>query len=322
MAPIIDAHVHLFDHGFLPSAWHDATAWRWATRTFPSRDPEIVRGKIMDGLVDPGGELLRAEMDRVGIDSSVVIGLDWGWALGEQDVPIEDVHEAYRAIQAGDVGGLAGRFFGVVGIDPRRPNALEMTEKLIVDHRFRGYKLYPPCGYHPYDEACQPLLELCQELGVPVIVHSAPVGYPMRTRFAHPHGVNDVQAEHPELVLVLAHAGHGGWEAEAKDMAVRHPGTYLELSNWNHDIDIDADATAHAVLAMRDAVGAHRILFGSDHFGGRRFSGGTNLPRWIDFFRDLPQRAPRLGSSISTEEIDLILGLNAARVYDIPVTGA
>ena len=322
MAPIIDAHVHLFDHGYLPSAWHDATAWRWSARTHPARDPRLVRDKIMDGLVDPGAELLRAEMDRVGIASCVVIALDWGLALGEQDVSIEDVHESYRAIQAGDVGGLAGRFFSVVGIDPRRPNSLQMTEKLIVDHGFRGYKLYPPCGYHPYDEVCLPILAACRDLGVPVVVHCAPVGYPMRTRFAHPHGVNDVQTAFPDLALVLAHAGHGGWEREAQAMAARHPGTYLELSNWNQDIDVDADATAAAILAMRDAVGAHRILFGSDHFGGRRFSGRDELPRWIDFLQDLPNRAPRLGSSISKEEIDLILGLNAARVYSIPVAEA
>lgn len=317
MPPIVDAHVHLFDYGFLPPGWHDATAWRWSARTFPPRDPSVVRDRIEEGLVDPDGSLLKAELDRVGLDAAVCIALDWEIALGPQAVPLEQVHEHYRQIQAGQRGSLMGRFFAVAGLDPRREGALELLHHLLTDGGFKGYKLYPPCGYHPYDDVCHPFLRLCRELGRPVVIHSAPSGYPMRTRFAHPYGVNDVQTAFPELTLVLAHAGHGGWGVEARAMAARHPNTYLELSNYNDDIDHDPDGTAQAILAMRDAVGAHRLIFGSDHFGGRRFSGRDGLPRWIDFIRELPKRAVRLGSSMSDEEVDLILGENARRVFKL-----
>jgi predicted TIM-barrel fold metal-dependent hydrolase len=316
---IIDAHVHLFDHGYIPPAWHDATAWRWSARTFPARDASGLRARIMDGLVDPNAELLGQDLDKLGIDAVVCIGLDWSVALGPQDVSLEDMHELYRSVQMGEVGSLKGRFFTIAGIDPRREGAVPLLDRFVLENQCKGLKLYPPCGYYPYDEACQPLLARCRELGVPVVVHSSPGGYPMRTRFAHPYGISDVQVAYPELTIVLAHAGHGGWVNEAKDVAARHPNTYLELSNWQHDLASDPDGVASRIIALRNAVGAHRIIFGSDNFGGRRFGGSTERSTWISFLQELPKRATQLGSSFSTEEVELILGQNAIRVYGLEV---
>jgi uncharacterized protein len=319
---IVDAHVHLFNDGFLPPAWHDATAWRWSTRTFPARDASGLRARIMAGLVDPDTEFLRQGMESLGLDAVACIALDWTVTLGPQKVSLEDMHDFYRSVQDGELGSLKGRFFTIAGIDPRRENALALLDRFVVENGCKGLKLYPPCGYYPYDDACQPLLARCRELGVPVVIHSSPGGYPMRSRFAHPHGVSDVQVAFPELTIVLAHAGHGGWIDEATDVAARHPNTYLELSNWQHDLASDPDGVARRLIGLRDAVGAHRIIFGSDNFGGRRFASATERADWIGFIQDLPKRASELGSSFSAEEIDLILGGNAIRVYGLDVAGA
>ena len=276
----------------------------------------------MDGLVDPGAELLSQDLDKLGIDAVVCIGLDWSVALGPQDVSLEDMHELYRSVQTGEVGGLKGRFFTVAGIDPRRADAVRLLDHFVLENGCKGLKLYPPCGYYPYDEVCQPLLGRCRELGVPVVIHSSPGGYPMRTRFAHPHGISDVQATFPELTIVMAHAGQGGWVDEARDVAARHPNTYLELSNWQHDLASDPDGVALRIIDLRDAVGAHRIIFGSDNFGGKRFGGSTERSTWISFIQEMPKRATQLGSSFSAEEVELILGQNAIRVYDLEVESA
>lgn len=314
---VIDAHIHLFDRGFLPSAWHDATAWRWSVRTFPPRDPALIRDRIEEGLADPDGALLAAEMDRVGMDAAVCLPLDWGLALGESEVGIDEIHDRYQALTTGSLGNLTGRFFSAIGVDPRRPGAYEMVSERLATGHFVAVKLYPPCGYYPYEEVCHPIYELCLQHGVPVIIHTATVGYPMRTRFAHPFAVNDVQSLFPDLQIILAHAGHGQWAGAARQVAARHPGTYLELSNWNEDFESNPEGSIRSILAMRDAVGAHRILFGSDHFGGTRFSGGTRLPGWIDFVRELPERAAVLGLDISAEEVGLILGENANRLFKL-----
>jgi hypothetical protein len=66
-------------------------------------------------------------------------------------------------------------------------------------------------------------------------------------------------------------------------------------------------------------VGAHRILLGSDHFSGPRFSGDrSQLPRWVGFLRDLPRVGAQYGVRFSEEEMALILGGNAQRLVKLP----
>ena len=43
----------------------------------------------------------------------------------------------------------------------------------------------------------------------------------------------------------------------------------------------------------------------------------TRLPGWIDFVRELPERAAVLGLDISAEEVGLILGENANRLFKL-----
>ena len=70
---------------------------------------------------------------------------------------------------------------------------------------------------------------------------------------------------------------------------------------------------------QQQLVGAHRILLGSDHFSGPRFSGErSRLPHWVAFLRDLPRTGARYGVAFSDEEMALILGGNAQRILNLP----
>ncbi len=74
---------------------------------------------------------------------------------------------------------------------------------------------------------------------------------------------------------------------------------------------------------MRDEVGAHKILFASDNVAGPATEGEKSwLPRWVDFFRTLPERASECGYSFSKEEVDWILGENAIRLMRLDVKDA
>jgi predicted TIM-barrel fold metal-dependent hydrolase len=44
-------------------------------------------------------------------------------------------------------------------VDPRHDGIVEKTIALIEQHGFRGIKLYPPTGYHPFDPRLWPLYE-------------------------------------------------------------------------------------------------------------------------------------------------------------------
>jgi uncharacterized protein len=119
------------------------------------------------------------------------------------------------------------------GVDPRHDDVVDRTIVLLEQHGFRGIKLYPPTGFHPYDRRLWPLYEYAEERGVPVLTHCkfpASVQYrgeptpEMRTdpatgdvldlgrdellrRFTDPDACLPVLERFPRLRLCLAHFG-------------------------------------------------------------------------------------------------------------------
>lgn len=312
---IIDAHVHTFPAGALPGAMHDATAREWAYGVWPHRDPAAIRHKIEPGFTDPDGSTLIADLDAAGVDAGVIMMLDHGIGFGEEaplSVPALLAH--YGEVQA----RYPGRLYAFAAADPRRPDAVELLKAGVHEHGLRGLKLYPPNGYHPGDPVCHPLLAACTELGVPVLVHTAMMTYPLRGHYANPLYMAEVQKRYPDLSLIFGHAGYSLWAEEAALTVAGHESSYLEISQWDRLLGSDEERLIRTLGRMRDHVGPHRILYGSDHISGPRYSGARNtLPDLVAFLRDLPERAAPYGVTFTREESDLILGGNAARILGI-----
>jgi predicted TIM-barrel fold metal-dependent hydrolase len=69
---------------------------------------------------------------------------------------------------------------------------------------------------------------------------------------------------------------------------------------------------------MRRHLGAHRLLFGSDIIRGPRSDpDGDDLMEWIGLTRGLAEPYQGGPPVLSAEELELVLGGNAARVYRI-----
>ncbi len=123
-------------------------------------------------------------------------------------------------------------------VDPRHERIVEKTIELVEEHGFRGLKLYPPTGYHPYDHRLWPLYEYAQEHNVPVLTHcSRPASVQYRgdptvemrtdpvtgevldagrlellTRFTDPDAYVPLLERFPKLRVCLAHfGGDGDW---------------------------------------------------------------------------------------------------------------
>jgi predicted TIM-barrel fold metal-dependent hydrolase len=215
---------------------------------------------------------------------------------------------------------LPGKFYAVGGVDPRRPDAADIARRALEDDGLRGIKLYPPSGFFPSDPKCYPIYDLCAEMGRPVVFHTALIGYPHDASYANPLGVMGVQKDFPHLTIVLAHSGHPSWGAEAIEVAAAHPNTYQELSNWNHELHSETarEGVLQTLAQMRNHVGAHRMMFGSDHLGGPRFSGGrSGMGTWRQFIADTVNNPAFGRRSMTSAEVDLILGGNASRVYSL-----
>ncbi len=315
MARVIDAHAHIFNHGFLPKRHNWFNAMEWAYRRPPFRDPEVVLPRIMPGLVDPEGTWLISQMDEAGIDIAVLLTLDYGIMMAEdQEASLDEMHRFYADIMK----KYPGRVTAFAGPDPRRPGAIELFERAVKEYGLRGLKMYPNNGYYPYDQACYPFYERCQAWEIPILSHIAPNSPPHRSRFAHPMNYGDVIVDFPDLMLWWGHAGYPIWWDETLAVMGRHIHSYLEVSLWHSAVREDEGAFIKRLAKARDQIGAHRILWGSDAQYSRRYSGPTSLygfgmKRWVDWWKELPATAKKYGVTFTHEEVDWMLGENAAR---------
>lgn len=309
MTLCVDAHVHVYEEGDWPPRWFDYAAEQWASRG-PGRLPEQVRDKMEEGLADPGAERLLSQMTATGVDASVLLGLDW--ELGMDSRPRNhprQIHERYGRLMR-DSGG---RIVAFAGVDPRRPDAEDIFAEALDRHGLRGLKLYPPAGFHVYDDAVDPLISACRDAGLPLAVHCGETLGMLRPRFSNPLFVQDVQRRYPHLTIFIAHAGATWWWDEAVAVAEAGVHTYLELSSWQQVAYEDEDAFVRRLGRAVRSLGPEKIMFGSDHISGRRVRGEASYRRWIDWFRELPSLGRKYGVALSSADVDAMLGGNAAR---------
>jgi len=308
---IVDAHLHHYERGFFSPRWHDYVALSWGTRNTPERDPSLIRDKIEPGMEDPDGVRMVEHMDAAGVDVGVLLPLDWELGFRQPaPVGIRQMHE----IIAGVASRHAGRFVAFAGIDPQREDAVSLFEWAVQDLGMKGLKLYPPTGFYPYDKRVYPLYERCEAWGLPVLVHAGGPGIALLpARYANPVFLQDVQADFPAMKLWIGHAGHRIYWQEAAAVAAVGINTYLELSTWQTIALEEEEFYVRWLAGVRDRVGAHRLVWGSDHIAGTRVRGVDKLVDWVAWFRELPERATKYGLAFSPEEVDLLLGGNAAR---------
>ena len=308
---VVDTHLHHYERGFMSPKWHDYVARSWGTRNPPEKDPAIIRPKIEAGMEDPNGDRMVEHMDAAGIDVGVLLPMDWELGFKQPaPVSIERMHE----IIAGVARRHEGRFVAFAGFDPQRPNVVELFDWAIEKLQMRGLKLYPNTGWYPYDKRAYPLYERCEALGLPILCHTGGPGIALLpSRYANPIFLQDVQADFPGLKLWIGHAGHRIFWEEAAAVAAVGINTYLELSTWQQIALEEEEFYVRWLARVRDRVGVHRLVWGSDHIAGTRVRGMDKLVDWAEWFRGLPERAKKYGLKFTQDDVDLILGGNAAR---------
>lgn len=149
------------------------------------------------------------------------------------------------------VAGIPGAS-GLVWANPRIPGNIEESIAWLDDPNFVGVKLHPLIdAFHPNDPALYPLVDVCIERKMPILIHS---GHPI---FTLPWSIEELAVSHPEARIVMAHMGHGNivYINAAIDIAERRPNVYLETSGMPMHSKI-----AEAV----ERVGPTRVMYGSD----------------------------------------------------------
>ena len=304
---IIDSHVHLWSGDFIAKPFWDSLAMLFSTH---SGKPVEVIAERMPSIWDETGDSLIEDMNNAGIDRSWASALDLGLlpAVGEAKYSITEINRRCAEVYE----RFKGRIIAFVSVDPRRDEAAELLETGVKNWGMRGLKLLPACGFYPNDENCYKLYKKAAELGIPVLVHTGPEAAPLYSKYCYPIYLDEVANDFPELTIIAAHAGFCWWP-EALSIAGNRPNIYLDLAGWQpRAVRHTVDEFYKPLRMMIDAVGSSRILFGSDWSAFRSFEGGQT--GWVNVFKELPGTAKDAGIAFTQDEIDAILGENAARI--------
>ncbi len=232
----------------------------------------------------PTPEGMLAVMDRCGIDATVVsatlaIGADA--AAGNAEV-VALVRQHPK------------RFMGYAVFNPFQPGSAEDVAQALAQPGMVGVKIHPDVQcYAVGGDLYAPAFALAARHGVPVLTHTF-----ADSAFCDPLHFDAVAARWPTVNIILGHAGVTG-EGHRRAIAVaqRHPSLYLELCG--------SFTTGHWIRQMVAALGAERVLYGSDFpFIELRYGLGRVV------FSGLP-----------ADELRLVLGGNARRLLKLQPQG-
>jgi uncharacterized protein len=277
--PLVDAHMHVARIPTLKPAWRE-----WASGF--GEPGALGRVYSPDGTPDPAAfaDYLAGE----GVDIALLMTEYSPKATGIQ--PIEDV----LPLAARD----PRRVKVIANVNPHLhyPVADELRRQL--DLGAVALKLHPVhAGFPACDQALYPAYSLCQDAGIPVVVHCGTSVFPGScNKFADPVLLDDVLRDFPRLSIVLAHGGRGWWYDAAAFLATSSERVWIELSGLPPS-------------RLREYYAKHnwnrltrRMIFGTDWPG---------VPGIAKNARAVAQLCP------DEETAALVLAGNAARVYNL-----
>jgi predicted TIM-barrel fold metal-dependent hydrolase len=304
---IIDFHAHLCDRDGVAQPFWDGWAEVSALRV--NRPVERVQRRLPE-FWDASGDMIVKDMDAAGIRKSVLLAIDWGLArhLGELELSVEEMNKTY----ADAVKKHPQRLIAFAGIDPRRDNATELSERFIKEWGMKGIKLHTAAGFYPNDRVCYPIYEKALEYGVPVLLHTGEVLKPLYFKYCQPIYVQEVAMDFPDLPIILAHTG-GCWYPEAVAICNNSTNVYLDLSVWQPRL-LRSLAFYRALRTLLDSVPWQRVLFGSDYPFLKLL---ISQQRWVKAFTEIPDSVKQQGIQFRDEEIAALMGGNAARLLGL-----
>lgn len=123
------------------------------------------------------------------------------------------------------------------GVDPVTTRDAVGSVKRLVDLGIRVLKLHPPhqaFAANDYTNGLETLARIystCEELGMPVLVHTGTSIFPgARSKYGNPMELDDVAIDFPDLRLIMAHGGRPLYTEEAFFILRRHRHVWLDLS--------------------------------------------------------------------------------------------
>jgi predicted TIM-barrel fold metal-dependent hydrolase len=214
-----------------------------------------------------------------------------------------------------------GRFIVNGSWDPRDGEpGLKALEALAKEYDLQGIKLYTAewrgssKGWRLNDKWSYRYLEKCQELGIRNIhVHKGPTIWPLNRDSFDVADVDHAATAFPELNFIVEHVGLPRLE-DFCWIATQEPNVYGGLAVAMPFVHSRPRYFAQIIGELLYWIGEDRILFGSDY--------AIWQPKWlVEQFVDFqfPEDLQGEYAPLTPDVKRKILGLNAARLYDLDV---
>jgi predicted TIM-barrel fold metal-dependent hydrolase len=187
------------------------------------------------GARQTGAELV-AKLDAAGVDKAVV------FPFVEGNFTNDFVKEAFNA--------FPDRLIPYCAVNPWERNAPDIVRQCITEWGFKGLKLHPTInGFHLADpELVDPLFQIADELGFPIIVHGASDLFNSPPEFAM------MATRFPRVNLMMAHMGFFWAVGQAISFAAQFENLYLETSR----------APIFEIQTAVKELGPHKVIWGTD----------------------------------------------------------
>jgi predicted TIM-barrel fold metal-dependent hydrolase len=214
------------------------------------------------------------------------------------------------------------RFILNGAFDPRDGEVgLEALAALVETYHVTGVKLYTAewngesRGYKLSDPWAQRYLAHAEKLGIKNIhVHKGPTILPLDRDAFDVADIDEAATSFPNLNFIVEHCGLPRLD-DFCWIAVQEPNVYGGLAVVLPFIHSRPGYFAHVISELLFWLGEDRLLFGSDY--------GIWTPKWlVERFMafELPEETRReTGVDLTLQAKRKILGLNAARLYNIDV---
>ena len=273
---LIDVHLHAARLGGLKLPWD---TW---VHSFDSAELRALYRA--DGTVDPAA--FDKHLDDQGVDVAVVLSEYSPRVTGTQAV--EDM------VPLADHNPSRIRFAANVNPHLHFPVDQELVRQL--DLGAAALKVHPVHGgFAVNDRALYPAYTICQERGVPIVVHCGTSTFPgALNQYGDPILLDDVLRDFPRLSIVLAHGGRGWWYDAAAFLALTNPNVWLELSGLPPS-RLQTYYARHNWTRL-----TRRMIFGTDW---------PDIPGIATNARAVAKLCP------DDDTVDVVLSGNAAQVY-------
>jgi predicted TIM-barrel fold metal-dependent hydrolase len=303
---IVETHYHYIRLASSPSANLGESWYRDGERAGTKVPKEIYSRYIGDLVTDPDCDKLVKRMATDGIDVTVICYVDnVGYGYGNDRVMESNQFCAQAAAKH------PGKLIALAGIDPRRPNAPVLLRRCLTEFGMKGLKWHPDDGYYPNSPEAYEVLNVLDEFGYPLLTHCSPLPA-SRAKFAQPIHLDDVARDFPNLNIIAAHMGNLWWR-DWLAIAQYKKNLHGDMAMWQVMAAEKPELFRRYLREIVDNIGPYQTVWATD---GPLFEPLVSNKKYIDIMKGLTTRGSD-GIVFSREEVDAILGGNAARIFNL-----